>query len=181
MSWKHIIADKRRLEKLSGIICRRGNANVMTWAGLCDYKNGNEWYGREAVMIDGAKCLRCFLSLPPSTRTQQQSEAVEAAEAVKRHLVWYCAKCWKWSNNMTWALECFLQSAANVSEHRKWMNVHYMMAYAKLIIVLVKHGHRGWCEYMKLCVVDLPTQVQATFPVEIWLERGQYYHTSHGF
>lgn len=84
-------------------------------------------------------------------------------------------------NNMTWALECFLQSAAHVLEYRKWLNVHYMMVYAKLIIVHVKHGHRSWCEYMQLCAVDLPTQVQATFPVEIWLERGQYHHTFHGF
>lgn len=25
----------------------------------------------------------------------------------------------------------------------------------------------------RLCVVDLPTQVQATFPVKTWLEKGQ--------
>lgn len=73
------------------------------------------------------------------------------------------------------------KSTANVWEHRTWLNIHYMMTYTELIIVHVKHGPRGCCEYMKRFVVDLPTRVQATFPVEIWLERGQYQHTSHGF
>lgn len=40
------------------------------------------------------------------------------------------------------------------------------------ITVYIKHGPRGWCE-SRFCVLDLPTQVQATFPVKIWAEKGQ--------
>lgn len=87
---------------------------------------------------------------------------------------WYCAKCRKWSNNMTRALEWVQQSAEKVSKHKTVAKYKLDDALAMLnsITVYIKHGPRGWCEG-RLCVLDLPTQVQATFPVKIWVEKGQ--------
>lgn len=67
-SWKHIIADKRRLWNRSSIICRRVNANVMTWAEMRGCKNGNERRTsdveeKELSWLIEWNGLRCFFFL----------------------------------------------------------------------------------------------------------------------
>lgn len=119
----------------------------MTWAWMCGYKNGNEWSGREAVVIDGVKWLGCFFSPFPTRltfnsnlrqrRPQRQWSVALFDTAMQETVKQYDLGT---GVNPTKHKECI--EAQTVAKYK----VYDAIALLNSITVYIKHAPRGWCE-----------------------------------